>query len=171
MFRHLRFVAVTLVAVMGLAACGGSDEVGGELSIDPAGGDGGALRDPTRTTMTVPPELEDALGTTTTVAGTSDTTAAAQQTTTTEAPDVILIQDDDQGQFFDPFIYQIPVGRPLVWRNVGKVARVIVIDDLGLASPEIAPGSEWSYTFGEKGVFDFRDDTRPYATSGRVQVF
>lgn len=167
-----RLVAVLLASSVTLLACGGEEKIGDDITISPDG-EGGALRDPARTTTTLPGDIEQQLGTSTTVAGgtggATDTTVGA--TTTTEAPDVILVQDDDQGPYFDPYAYQIEVNRPLVFRNVGKVGRVIVFDDLKVKSPEIAPGAEWTYVFGQKGTFSFRDETRPYATSGRVQVF
>lgn len=168
-----RCVAFLLAVALGLTAtaCGGEKKIGDDLTITP-GGEGGALRDPARTTTTLSADIEAQLGSTTTTAGgegSTNTTVAA--TTTTVASDVILVQDDDQGAYFDPYAYQIPVNRPLVFRNTGKVARVIVFDDLGVKSPDIAPGTDWTYNFTQKGVFDFRDDTRPYATSGRVQVY
>lgn len=168
-----RSVAALLMSLLIalVAACGGEKEIGGGIEITPEG-DGGAYRDPARTTTTLPEEIEEQLGSGTTApadGGATDTTV--QATTTTVAPDVILVQDDEQGAYFEPYAYQIPVNRPLVFRNVGKVARVIVFDDLGVKSPEIAPGGEWVYSFSQKGVFGFRDDTRPYATSGSVQVY
>lgn len=163
-------LALALCVVAG--ACGGNKKIGDGISISPDG-EGGALRDPARTTTTVPEDIENQLGSSTTApangGGSTNTTVAA--TSTTVAADVILVQDDDQGAYFDPYAYQIQVNRPLVFRNTGKATRVIVFDDLGVKSPDIAPGTDWTYTFTQKGVFDFRDDTRPYATSGRVQVY
>lgn len=171
----MRVLALLLTLTVGVtaAACGGEKEIGGGIKVDPGGQGDGALRDPARTTSTVPQEIEDQLGSSTTAPGSTDgaTNTTVGATTTTAAPDVILVQDDDQGAYFDPYAYQIQVNRPLVFRNKGKVARVIVFDDLGVKSPDIAPGGEWTYVFEQKGVFDFRDDTRPYATSGRVQVY
>lgn len=166
-----RLFTVLLASSLTLLACGGEEKIGDDITISPDG-EGGALRDPARTTTTLPDDIADQLGTSTTAPssdGATNTTVA--QTTTTEAPDVILVQDDDQGPFFDPYAYQIAVNRALVFRNVGTKVRVIVFDELKVKSPDIPPGGEWVYVFEQKGVFKFRDETRPYATTGRVQVF
>ncbi|MGQ0434043.1 MAG: cupredoxin domain-containing protein [Microthrixaceae bacterium] len=167
-----RLIATLLASSLTLFACGGEEKIGDDITISPDG-EGGALRDPARTTTTLPGDIEEQLGTSTTAPGGSDgvTNTTVAPTATTEAPDVILVQDDEQGAYFDPYAYQIAVNRPLVFRNVGTKARVIVFDDLRVKSPEIEPGGEWVYVFDKKGNFKFRDETRPYATNGQVQVF
>lgn len=169
MKRIVRLLAVVAVVAMLAGACGGDEKVGTGVRLDPGSGEGGGLRDPTRTTTTLSDALEQAAGTNTTVA-TSDTAPTRSATTTTAPQNLILIQDDDQGHFFDPLLYQAPVGQAVTWRNVGKVARQLVSDGL-FSSPEIPPGGEFVFTFTAKGTFDYRDSTRPYATSGRVQVY
>jgi len=168
----MRCLVLLLALAVGAtaSACGGEKKIGDDITISPDG-EGGALRDPARTTTTVPEDIENQLGSTTTTSPGGSTNTTAGATTTTVAPDVVLVQDDDQGAYFEPLAYQIQVNRPLVFRNTGKVARVIVFDGLKVKSPEIAPGTDWTYTFTGKGVFEFRDDTRPYATSGRVEVY
>ncbi|HEV7886262.1 MAG TPA: hypothetical protein VGO92_01800 [Acidimicrobiales bacterium] len=162
-----RTLLVLLVVGLLAGACGSDTKVGSGVKVDKKG-KGGALRDQTTTTA---PTTTTTVKTTTTAAKTTATTKPTT-TTTAAAAIVIKIQDDEQGLPFQPAAIRVKPGSIVEWQNVGTkgVARQIKAADNAFRSPLIPPGGSWRWTANAVGTHDYKDETRPYAVSGKIQV-
>lgn len=172
--RTSRLVVIVTALMLLAAACGGGESYGGdgiELTDAEAGA---ALRDPARTTTTVPPELADQIATQTTVAGGDNPDAQAQATTTTAPQIVVMIHDDEDAFYFEPRTVRVQAGGTVTWKNAttrDKVRQIVSDDRSTFVSPELAPGQEWSWTFTSPGFYTYGDFSRPYTEgSGTVEV-
>ena len=180
MRRFLGFLLVALAGA-GLAGCGEDNKVGDERLLDfkeqaqerlgettttaaapttttaPSGGatnPGSNQNTPkptvATTTTTRPSRAPAAVATTTTV-------ARQQQ----EARLEININSD--APFLDPEYARVYVGSMVRWVNKDSVPRAVKADTGQFVSPMIPPGGSFDYKAITVGLFDYTDDTRPYA--------
>jgi plastocyanin len=70
---------------------------------------------------------------------------------------------------FDPRNVTITLGDTVVWRNVTNARHQVVADNGAFASPSLAPGATYSFTFESAGRFGYRDALKP-AERGVVVV-
>ena len=70
---------------------------------------------------------------------------------------------------FTPTAVTITAGDTVTWRNRDTVAHQVVADNGSFASPTLAPGRTYSFTFRDAGTFRYRDALEP-AERGRVVV-
>ena len=159
-----------ILAILVAAGCSDDESIGSGVKAEGGSGDAGALRDSNTTVAT-----ESAPTTAPPAAGGPATTAApattAPPTTQPQPENIINIQDDDKGSYFDPVMFQIPVGGLIVWKNVSSEPRSVVAEDGSFTSPEIPPGGSfrWKAT-GPGRVINYTDGSRPYAQA-QLQVY
>lgn len=156
-------LAVSAAALL-TAACGGGNEVGGDLKADGSQTGSGAIGQATTTTAAAP---------VTTAAPTA--TTAKPVATTAVVPNVIFkIQDDTKGQYIDPLHNAVRAGGLVRFVNEddtphvisGKIGSSVVMGP----SPSIAPGGTWDVRPTAKGTYDIIDEARPYAAGVTLTV-
>lgn len=185
----LHHLALFAAAILGLAACGGSNKVGSGVDLN--------LKDqvnnqrlgattttaaPASTVTTASQRLgvgSQATTTTTTAAPVTTTAKPAVVTTTTAAPapvaptvptlDVAINGDSGGQSQFDPSQARVYSGTLVKWTNRDSVARSIEADDGTFMSPSIPPGESYTYKADQPGKYNYHDGTRPYAV-GLLEV-
>lgn len=168
MNRTIVRVLITLFILVGTAACGGGEEVGGDVGVDGKSG-GRAGIDETTTSTTAAP-----VTTAPPVTAAPKATTTAPPTTAPRPENVITILDDKQGSsFVDKPQYQAQKGSTITWKNASSQPRRIASEDgKTFVSPEIAPGASWTWKVtAAAGVYNYRDTTRPYAVAAQLQVY
>lgn len=176
-----RLIAAIAVLALLAAACGESNKVGDESTLnfqDQANNRLGATTTTTAAaTTTLPGEGTGpgkaglAAPTTTTTAAPTTTTAPPTTTTTARATPVtaIAINSDGGTSQFEPSQAAAYVGAIFRWTNTDTVPRSVEADDGSFASPMIPPGGTFELKATKAGTFNYHDGTRPYAV-GAIQV-
>ncbi|HUR78262.1 MAG TPA: hypothetical protein VMZ22_09970 [Acidimicrobiales bacterium] len=157
--KGLRLVVVSLVLLLGAAACGEDSTVGDEVRTGLTGPGGNRLGERTTTTAGV-------ITTTTARAATATTKAV-----TTTAPVQVALEVKIQAKSpqFDPAVGSVRVGSVVRFINTDSAPHSVEADDGSFASPIIPPGGHWDYKTRTAGSFNYHDGTRPYAV-GQLQV-
>ncbi|MHB8512686.1 MAG: cupredoxin domain-containing protein [Actinomycetota bacterium] len=83
----------------------------------------------------------------------------------------------DLAHGFSPQQASLSTGTTVVWTNIEKFdypelrgAHTVVADDGSFASPEIAPGSSWTYTFLAPGTYAYHCSIHPNLLHGTLTV-
>jgi plastocyanin len=179
MRRFLGFLLVAL-ATVGLAACGEENRVGDESLLNfreqaqqrlgetttttapptttttapPAGAAGGSNQNTPRPTVATTATTRPAR----TPSAVATTTAPRQQQVAT-----LEIAINTDAPFLQPEYARVFVGSIVRWVNRDSVPRAVKADTGQFVSPMIPPGGSFDYKAITVGLFDYADDTRPYA--------
>ncbi len=179
--RRFLWVLLVALATAGLAGCGEDNKVGDERLLDfkeqaqERLGETSTTTAPPTTTTTAPPpgaasgSNQNTAKTTATTATTRPSRAPAAVATTTttvvrqqqEARLDIFINTD--APFLEPEYARVYVGSIVRWVNRDSVPRAVKADTGQFVSPMIPPGGSFDYRAITVGLFDYADDTRPYA--------
>jgi plastocyanin len=62
---------------------------------------------------------------------------------------------------FRPATVTVTIGDTVVWRNTDNVRHQVVADNGSFASPSLAPGTSYSFSFPQSGRFRYRDALEP----------
>jgi plastocyanin len=176
--RRALIAASLFVLVLVAGACSDNTDVGSGVG-DVKGSGSGKLSLGAETTTTTaavattaapPPTTAKPAATTAPPTTAPPTTVAPTTTAPQDTSFKISINGDNTtSSQFDPSNAAVAVGTVVKFINNDSVPRSIVANDGSFRSPEIAPGSSWSYKAAKPGVFDYQDGTRPYAV-GRLEV-
>lgn len=153
------------VAVLGLvtAACGGGNEIGGDLKADGSQGGSGAIGQATTTTAP-------------SVATTAPTATTAKPTATTvPVPSAVYkIQDDNKGQYIEPLHHSVRAGALVRFVNEDDTPHTIsgtIGSSVAMGpSPSIPPGGTWDVRPTVRGRYDIVDAERTYAVGATLTV-
>lgn len=163
--RPIRLMAALFALALVTAACGGDNEVGGDLKADGSQGGDGAIRDATTTT---------AVKVATTVPPAAAATTAKPTATTVAAPSAVFkIQDDTKGQYIEPLNHSVRSGALVRFVNEDDSAHTINLKVGGTSfhkSPAIPPGGQWDVRPTAKGTYDVVDEDRTYAAGVTLTV-
>lgn len=165
-----RPIALAVVSLAALTACGGADKVGDDdlLAFDQEQANQLGASSTTDTTA----GSTEAAAATDTTAAPAPTAPAPTTTLPPEQQEVtveVTIQDDEQGAPFTPNVVRVAVGGKVRFVNKGAKTYSIVAQDGSFASPPIAPGAAWIYDATTPGSFNYSDDVRTYS-QGTIQV-
>jgi plastocyanin/predicted small secreted protein len=172
-----RTIALLVVALLTLAACGDDTSVGTGIDLDNLGAEDsdGAIRGTTSTTAEPEVEAQQEAPAptpeTTAPPATAPPETAPPQTAPAEQPSIVIgINSDTSGvPQFDPPVAAVYAGSLVRFQNNDSAPRSVVAGDGSFDSGPIAPGASWDHRADAAGSFNYTDGTRPYA-QGKIEV-
>ncbi len=150
--RHARLAALTVVAVLMIAACSGSSS-----STPPAAASVAA------STPSVAPSLAPSVAPSTAVSIAPSVAPSAAATDATG--DAVSIANFS----FQPAAITVPVGATVTWTNNDSAGHTVTADDGSFKSDRLGSGATFSQSFAQAGTFAYHCAIHPGMT-GTVTV-
>jgi plastocyanin len=141
-------LVLLVVALLALAACGGSSDASA-----------GSSPSPTTVANTPTAGMAGATPATTPV-----TTPATTPTPAPGSTQVVMVITDSSGAYgFSPAMLTIRAGTTVIWKNVSSAPHTITSDDgQAFDSGTVAVGGTYRFTFKTAGAFPYHCNYHPY---------